>query len=132
MKKQIQKTPKPKKERKPQMVTISVTELIGWKAKMIGMVGKTVAQPIFLQTRFGIHTFYMQFPIDVLILDQAGVIVKLRKVMEPNKIMVWHPKYYKVLEVAHGYIDYHQLRVGDRMRVVVEEQVTKLKTYFVI
>jgi len=83
------------------------------KKKIFGLIGKNKPYMLLLKTRFGIHTFFLKFPLDVVVLDKNNRIVKLRQNLVPNRIFVWNPKYNKVLELPAGKISKLRLKVQD-------------------
>ena len=50
----------------------------------LGMLLPRNSKGIVLKTRFGIHTFFMKEPIDVLILDNQNKIVRMKISIKPN------------------------------------------------
>ena len=87
------------------MISISVKKANNIKEKIIGLIGKDKPQALMLKTRFGIHTFGLKFPIDVVILDKKNKVVKLKKSLKPNNIFLWNPMYDKILELPEGTIE---------------------------
>lgn len=77
-----------------------------------GLLGVKKAYPLLLTTRFGIHTFGMQFPIDVVILNQRGTVMKIKENLKPNRLFFWNPKYTSVLELPQGEINKRGLKCG--------------------
>ena len=65
----------------------------GALGKIKGLLGEKTPQAIVFNTRFGIHTFFLHFPIDVVILNKNGRIVTLRKGLKPNRIFFWNIKF---------------------------------------
>lgn len=82
-----------------------------------GLMGKEKAYPICFKTRFGIHTFFLKFPIDVLILKNDKV-VKAREQLLPNKFFFWNPKYNDVVELPSGSIKRKGIKLGKKVRLV--------------
>ena len=84
-----------------------------FKQKAFGLLlaGKTDA--MIFQTRFGIHTFFMKYPIDVLVLDEDNKIAVLKKKLKQNRIFVWNPKYNTVIELSEGIIEKTQTTYAD-------------------
>lgn len=80
--------------------------------KLLGMLRKANLGGSSFQTRFGIHTFFLKFHIDVIILDKNGKVVKLASML-PNKVFFWNPKYSQVLELPSGTIKKTKTEVGD-------------------
>lgn len=87
------------------MTTIAVRHLKTIKDKSIGLLGVAKAHPVYFTTRWGIHTFGIQFPIDVMILDKNFSVVKIAKQVQPNTIVLWNPKHYHVIELPAGEIE---------------------------
>ena len=86
------------------MISIEAKYLTSWREKSKGLIGEKKAFPVFFKTRFGIHTFGMKFPIDVVILDKKMVVVSLKENLKPNKFFFWNPICDGVLELAEGEI----------------------------
>ena len=67
------------------------------KAK--GLIGSNGAQGLLLKTRWGVHTFGMKFPIDIIVLNKKNIVVGLKKNLKPNRWHFWNPIYSKIIEV---------------------------------
>jgi uncharacterized protein len=67
--------------------------------KSIGLIGKRAPKALIFQTRFGIHTFFLKFPIDVLILGKNMKVVKVVSSLKPNRFLFWNPIYDLVIEL---------------------------------
>jgi uncharacterized protein len=80
--------------------------------KITGLLGKNEAETIVFKTRFGIHTFFLRFPIDLIVLDNEGV-VKTAKTVRPNKIVFWNIKFKIVIELPFGTLRKTKTKVGD-------------------
>lgn len=80
--------------------------------KMFGMMLAGNKDGLILKTRFGIHTFFMKNPIDVLILDNQKKVRLIKKIM-PNRIFIWNPKFDTVIELPEGSIKKLNIEVGD-------------------
>jgi uncharacterized protein len=94
------------------MILITVRVLTNVFDKSRGMIGWEKASPIFFTTRFGIHTFGMRFPIDVLILDSHFRVVKMAPTLPPNRVLFWLPLFDKVIEIPAGEIQKKNIHVG--------------------
>ena len=86
-------------------------------SKSIGLIGKKEAYPVMLTTRFGIHTFGLRFPIDVLILAENGIVVCLRENLKTNRIFLWNPKFEKVIELPAETVNSKRIKVGDTLNL---------------
>lgn len=81
--------------------------------KMRGLLDAIETDAMLFDTRWGIHTFGMRFPIDCAVCDDSGYVRSIRKNMEPKKIFFWNPKYKKVFEFPAGTIEQTQTELGD-------------------
>lgn len=67
--------------------------------KSLGLLKKSNSKSLLFKTRFGIHTFGLKNPIDVLVLDPNFKVVKLKENLKPNTLFFWNPKYNLVIEL---------------------------------
>lgn len=99
---------------------IKVKRLFG-VSKSIGLLGRKKASPVIFNTRFGIHTFGMRFPIDAVILNKNNEVVSYKKNLVPNRVFVWNPKYEKVLELPKGFISKNKIIKGDKLNLIYSQ-----------
>jgi uncharacterized membrane protein (UPF0127 family) len=85
-----------------------------------GLLGTSQPYPLLLKTRWGIHTFGMKYPIDVIILDDQNKIKKLKEHLQPNQLFLWNPVYQHVLELPSGFIQVNKLSQGIELDLQVE------------
>lgn len=85
------------------------------KEQTIGLLRYKIPSAMLIKTRFGIHTFFMQYPIDVLVLNDANCVVKLKQNMRPNALLFWNPQHGTVLELPSGTITKSQTTVNDQI-----------------
>ena len=104
------------------MVFLEAKILKSLKNKSIGLIGKKYAYPVTFKTRFGIHTFGLKFPIDVLILNNKNFVVLIKKEMLPNKIFLWPIQYDTVIELPKGEIE--RLKINEGSHVVLKYKIT--------
>ena len=100
------------------MIKLNVKILTG-KHKVLGLINVKAAYPILLKTRFGIHTFGLKFPIDVLVLDQDNKVVKLYKDLKPKRIFLWPPIFERVVELPIGEIEKRQIKLGSKIELEI-------------
>lgn len=81
--------------------------------KFVGLMGKKKPAALVLQTRFGIHTFFLKFPIDIVIVNKNKKVVLTKKCIMPNKILIWNIRFDTVIELPEGTIDRTKTRRGD-------------------
>lgn len=85
--------------------------------KTKGLLGENNAKPLLFYTRFGIHTFGMKFPLDIIILDKNSKVVTLKENLKPWRIFLWNPKYSTVLELPAGTINKTKTVIGDLIKI---------------
>lgn len=100
------------------MITIKVKNLISQKDRTIGLINYSKPEPVMFLTRFGIHTFGLVFPIDVVILDKDGKAVKLTRNLKPNNVLFWPIRYNKVLELPAGLIKKYKIKIGSKIATI--------------
>lgn len=81
--------------------------------KTKGLLFTVKPKTIIFKTRFGIHTFFMKYNIDLLILDKKKQVVVLKKSIKPNRIVFWNPKFDLVIELPSGSINKSKTEKGD-------------------
>lgn len=94
------------------VVKLFVKKAINLKEKAQGLIGKDKPCALMLETRFGIHTFGLKFPIDVLILNNDNKVMSIKKNLKPNKIFLWNPMYRKVVELPSGTIEGKRIEIN--------------------
>ena len=95
------------------MVKLSVKRARNLKEKVQGLIGKNNPFSLMIKTHFGIHTFGLKFPIDVLILDNKNKIVSIKENLKPNNIFMWNPKYNKVIELPSETIRKKAIKINN-------------------
>jgi uncharacterized membrane protein (UPF0127 family) len=80
---------------------------------MFGLIFYKKPIAMIFQTHLGIHTFFMHYPIDVIILNKQNRVVDIRKGLKPNRIFIWDPRYSKILELPAGSIENSKTKTGD-------------------
>lgn len=102
------------------MTTLTVKEARSYWDKTKGLLGSITPHPLLLRTRWGIHTFGMRYPIDVVLLDSSNKIVALKPHLQPNRIFLWNPKYQTVVELPSGVIGKNKLSIGKQIKLIRE------------
>jgi len=69
-----------------------------------------------------IHTFFMNFPLDVLFIDKKDTVVKVIRNMTPWKMSWLYLKSKKVLEVKAGLLP-KEIMAGDRVKITRSDHV---------
>ncbi|RXT08063.1 DUF192 domain-containing protein [Ammoniphilus sp. CFH 90114] len=91
---------------------------------MRGVLGRTTAgKGLFLMGATAIHTFQMRFPIDVVYLNEKGLVIGLEERLEPNRQGLILEGTRHVVEFNPGTIRTHRIIIGEPWywKVAVEE-----------
>jgi len=94
-------------------MTIQVYVLTSFFHRLLGLIDKSHQPPVLLYTHFGIHTFFMTYLIDVLLLTQAGEVVDMRQSLKPFSFFFYLPLYSTVIELESGFIKKNNIKIGD-------------------
>jgi uncharacterized membrane protein (UPF0127 family) len=94
-------------------MTIKVYALTTFFHKLLGLIDKNRNPPVLLITHFGIHTFFMRYPIDVLLLTREGEVVDMRQSLKPFSFFFYFPLYSHIVELEEGFIKKNNIRIGD-------------------
>ena len=84
-----------------------------------GLLGRAALAPrtaLILAPCQAIHTFKMQFPIDVIFAARDGRVLKIRHSLAPSRIAM-APRAFAVIEMAGGEARRWGVRVGDLLLV---------------
>lgn len=100
------------------MVTFHVREATDFATASLGLIGVKKPYPLLLKTRFGIHTFGVRFPIDVLILNPQYRVMKQKKSLLPKRVFFWPMQYNLVLELPSGTIETENISLGDTVHCI--------------
>jgi uncharacterized protein len=102
------------------MINIKARNYNNLKNKMIGLIGQNNPKSIYFKTRFGIHTFGVKFPIDILILDNEFRVVKIKEKLKPYRVYFWNPKYNNILELPQNTINNKNIKLRDRIKIIYD------------
>jgi uncharacterized membrane protein (UPF0127 family) len=83
--------------------------------RMGGLLISSNPRFLLFKTRFGIHTFFLKKPIDVLVLNKKFKVVKIKEDLKPNRLFFWNPKYFWVLELPKGLIEELNIQAADNI-----------------
>lgn len=89
--------------------------------RLTGLIGKHQAHGLLIQTRFGIHTFFLKFPIDVVVLNREGTVVACKEHIKPHRLFFWNPRYDRILELPHKTIEKNDIKIGTKINLSREE-----------
>lgn len=89
--------------------------------RLKGLLGKNElphGEGLWIKHCNSVHTFGMQFPIDVVFLDKENCVVGLAKTLRPNRISRIYSSASSVIELPAGTIDAANTVAGDHIEVV--------------
>lgn len=95
------------------VIASDVKILQSLQEQSLGMLRYKTPRALLIHTRFGIHTYFMKYPIDILVLDKSGKVVALKKHLQPNSVFVWNPSYNVILELPPHTIQQNSTKIGD-------------------
>jgi uncharacterized protein len=102
-------------------VVASALELAGdSRSRRIGLLGRHVLSPghaLIIAPSNGIHTFGMQFTIDVVFVTRQGKVTKVRQALPPSRLCLGWPS-YAVIELPSGGLQSSGTRAGDVLSIV--------------
>jgi len=103
------------------LTVATVLELAGDSASrnrgLLGRSGLPAEQALILAPSSVVHTFFMQFPIDILFVARDGQVLKVRHAV-PARRIVGRLGAFAVIELAAHALNQSQTRAGDRLSVV--------------
>jgi hypothetical protein len=98
------------------MMLIAAFDSASRRHGLLGRTGLAEGEAIVIAPSSAVHTFGMQFPIDLIYASRDGRIVKLREGVPPNRVSAaWRA--FAVIEMAAGTISRAGLTLGDQLVV---------------
>jgi uncharacterized membrane protein (UPF0127 family) len=86
------------------------------KKGLLGRTGLPDGTALVIAPCSAVHTFAMQFPIDVVFARRDGRIIKVRHAMKASRV-AGALSAFAVVELTAGAVDRASVRVGDRLVV---------------
>lgn len=86
--------------------------------RMKGLLGKTSMEKdygLWISPCKSIHTFFMNFPIDVIFLSPNNQVVNLIHSIKPFRLSKWVGSAKSVLELSSGAIEESGTQIGDQV-----------------
>ena len=97
--------------------------------RAIGLLSKSGLEPgeaLWIVPSRGVHTWGMRFPIDVLALDESGVVIDRISYFRPWRIRLPRRGTAGVLELAAGTLDQSGTQLGHRILFELVEERANL------
>lgn len=92
-------------------------EAISLIEQTLGLLKYPTPVAILIKTRWGIHTFFMKYPIDVLVLDNSNKVAAIKENMMPNQLYFWNVKHTTILELPSGTIKKTKTSLNDQLTI---------------
>ena len=86
--------------------------------KVKGLLGRDCladGQGLLFKHCASLHTFFMQFPIDIIFADRKGKVLKLAHDVRPFKLVAAPLRSFYAIELPSGAIERSGTRVGDHL-----------------
>jgi uncharacterized membrane protein (UPF0127 family) len=90
-----------------------------------GLLGRdclTDGQGLLFKGTSSLHTFFMQFPIDIVFIDKKGKVLKSARNVKPFKVVLAPFRSYFALELPVGSVDWSSTRVGDHVMFLEDDE----------
>lgn len=85
-----------------------------------GLIGRERLRPgeaLVIPKCRQVHTFGMRFPIDVVFVDRAGVVVRICRELGPRRLSPFVPRARNAIELAAGTVEMTGTRPQDRIEI---------------
>jgi uncharacterized protein len=89
-----------------------------WTARMRGFIMRRppeAGEGLFLAPCKGVHTYWMSFPLDVLLIDESGTVIAAHAELPPGRRTPLYRRANFALELPMGAISATETCVGDRL-----------------
>jgi len=88
--------------------------------RAVGLLGRNhleAGEGLWITPCHGVHTWFMRFSIDVLAMDENGVVVDAVSVLKPWRMRLPKPGACSVLELPAGTLLSAQMKVGHQIKI---------------
>jgi uncharacterized protein len=88
--------------------------------RAVGLLGRShleTGEGLLITPCRGVHTCFMRFSIDILALDEDGVVVDAVSMLKPWRIRLPRPGTHSVLELPAGTLLNAETRIGHRIKI---------------
>jgi len=86
--------------------------------RLTGLLNPKNPRALIFKTRFGIHTFFLKEPIDVLVLNNQNQVIKIKPSLKPNHFFFWNPKYNTIIELPNNSVSRSKTQIKDQIELV--------------
>src|SRR3989344_1745645 len=85
------------------LLSTSLKEAKSISDKFLGLTKKSNPRSLLFKKGFGFHTFFLRTAIDILVLDSENKVVSAKS-LKPNRIFIYNPSHFLVIELPTGTI----------------------------
>ena len=106
-------------ERTGKAVATALEAALDSAARNRGLLGRdslAAGHALIIAPTNMVHTFFMRFPIDILVVDRRGHVLKARRNV-PARRVVGALRGFAVVEMAANELDRSETQAGDRLTV---------------
>jgi len=93
----------------------NIVKAQGLVEETVGMIGKNKNCGMYLETRWGIHTFGMKFPLTIIVCDSTLVVQAIKWNLPPNRVYFWKPRWSNIFELPAGK---YPVSIGDKLELI--------------
>ncbi|MGE0057119.1 MAG: DUF192 domain-containing protein [Dehalococcoidia bacterium] len=97
--------------------------------KVKGLLGRDCladGQGLLFKHCASLHTFFMQFPIDIIFADKKGKVLKVASDVRPFKLVAAPLRSFYAIELPTGAIERSGTRVGDHLELDEQHELNEL------
>lgn len=85
--------------------------------RFLGLINPKNPRNLMFKTRYGLHTFFLNDEVDIVVLNKKKQVVKLKNNLKPWRMFFWNPDYINVLELEAGSILKYRIGIGDTLSI---------------
>src|SRR6187455_1791782 len=99
---------------KNQILATDLKEASSFWDKTFGLIDPRNPRALLFQTRFGLHTFFLNTQVDVMVLNKEHQVVKLQANLRPWSFFFYMTIYGLVLELPAGSLKKTSTSLNDK------------------
>ncbi|MBS4197904.1 DUF192 domain-containing protein [Lederbergia citri] len=101
-----------------QVISKNITQANSFFSRLKGlMFSKKEKKSIWIKPCRSIHTFFMNYSIDVLYLDKENRIAAIDQDLKPGKLGTYYPGVESVVELPSGTVEKTRVSVGHEVKI---------------
>lgn len=101
---------------KNKIITREAKHAISFYDRLVGLIDRKNPRFLIINTHFGIHTFFLKSPIDLVVLNEKNEVVKMGKKISPYNFFFYNPKYSKIIEMPQNSINKLDISMNDKIK----------------